>query len=172
MTFNDFWHISEMPGVMIGNDMWNLKASLALRTVARSARYERGRALPPLCVPLWALACGYGMVPHSVRCRFATMYRPTGGCRQWRFSRTLTGAMFLLHLPRAVLLTSLTRGYEWSRPAGDLPPRCGFVAPLRALYERLTFRRLRAAPGAYLRLRHGSALRAVSLRDNVVPINN
>ena len=163
MTFNDFWHISEMMDKskhVLPYGQWHAPRAISwgLSTAG--------------CVPLRALACGYGMVPHSVRCRFATMYRPTGGCRQWRFSRTLTGAMFLLHLPRAVLLTSLTRGYEWSRPAGDLPPRCGFVAPLRALYERLTFRRLRAAPGTCLRLRHGSALRAVSLRDNVVPINN
>ena len=33
MTFNDFWHISEMLGVVIGDDMWNLIASLALRAV-------------------------------------------------------------------------------------------------------------------------------------------
>ena len=34
------------------------------------------RALPPTgFVPLWALACGYGMVPRYARCRFATSIR-------------------------------------------------------------------------------------------------
>ena len=43
MTFNDFWHISEMPGVVIGDDMWNLIASLALR-----APWEREASSPTL----------------------------------------------------------------------------------------------------------------------------
>ncbi len=47
---------------MIGNDMWNLKASLALRTVARSARYIMG-----------------GIYPHSA-CRFG----------QWRAPRAIS----------------------------------------------------------------------------------
>ena len=49
MTFNDFWHISEMLGVVIGNDMWNLKVSLALRAVAPyRAPWERDASYPTL----------------------------------------------------------------------------------------------------------------------------
>ena len=51
MTFNDFWHISEM--------MEDDKTSLALWAVARSARHKRERLLTPLCVPLRALGWGY-----------------------------------------------------------------------------------------------------------------
>ena len=59
MTFNDFWHISEMLGVVIGDDMWNLIASLALRAVAPyRAPWEREASSPPLCVPLQALFLG------------------------------------------------------------------------------------------------------------------
>ena len=43
------------------------------------------------------------------------------------------------------------------------------VALLRALYHGPSYHRLRAAPGACLWLRHGSTLRAVSLRDVVSP---
>ena len=49
MTFNDFWHISEMLGVVIGDDMWNLIASLALRAVAPyRAPWEREASSPTL----------------------------------------------------------------------------------------------------------------------------
>ena len=69
MTFNDFWHISEMLGVVIGDDMWNLIASLALR-----APWEREASSPTLRRYkhfFWVVR----MVSRSAQCRFATMYR-------------------------------------------------------------------------------------------------
>lgn len=75
MTFNDFWHISEMPGVVIGDDMWNLIASLALRAVARSARYERRGIFPHSACRYKHFFWVVRMVSRSARCRFATMCR-------------------------------------------------------------------------------------------------
>ncbi len=43
------------------------------------------------------------------------------------------------------------------------------VAPLRALFTRLFYHRLRATPGACLWLWRDFALRAISLRDDVSP---
>ena len=75
MTFNDFWHISEMPGVVIGDDMWNLIASLALRAVAPyRAPWEREASSPTLHAATGTFL-GVRMFSRSARYRFATMYR-------------------------------------------------------------------------------------------------
>lgn len=53
---------------------------IALQAVARPACYSREVAFSAGYAPLRALASGYGMVLRSAQCRFATMYRSSGGC--------------------------------------------------------------------------------------------
>lgn len=53
--------------------------SFALRAVARSARHDRRRVLPHSARRFGRLS-GVTIISHSVRCRFATVYRPSDGC--------------------------------------------------------------------------------------------
>ncbi len=64
MTFNDFWHISEMVG--------NVKVCFALQAVARSARYIMGGIYPHSACRFGHLS-GVTIVLHLVHCRYATM---------------------------------------------------------------------------------------------------
>ena len=56
-----FWKMPSMPSMMNSKYTLNIAfyVSYALWAVARSARYERGRHLAPLCMPLRALGWGY-----------------------------------------------------------------------------------------------------------------
>ena len=61
------------------------------------------------------------------------------------------------------------RSYEWSRPADEVAPRRWLVARPARYFTRASYRRLRATTGTCQRLKHGYALRAVSLHDDVTP---
>ncbi len=82
MTFNDFWHISEMVG--------NVKVCFALQAVARSARYIMGGIYPHSACRFGHLR-GVNIVSHFVRCRFATMCRSLSELHdlplQWRATK-------------------------------------------------------------------------------------
>ncbi len=55
-------------------------------------------------------------------------------------------------------------------PADEVAPQQWLVARPARYFMGASYRRLRAATGACQRLKHGYALRAVSLRDDVTPL--